>query len=163
MLESVALAEHISRAVEAWWDTSRKCYSMMGLNEEIMRCIHYRSQWRGRREKVKWDISDLHKVPGPRMQLSRPHGGFGHPTDIQKGGRTGILRRIEPKYNFYSLHPRSKRDGDHLLSTEARSLVTWWANTMIPISSYNGDLWHFFPRTQKIGGHKIHPSRCKHT
>ena len=66
---------------------------------------------------MKWDISDLHKVPGSR--------GLRSPNRYTtKGGTNRDPAENEPKYNFYSLHPRSKRDGDHLLSTEARSLVT---------------------------------------
>lgn len=71
----------------------------------------------------------------------------------KKGGdEQGSCGELKQSIILIVSHPRSKRDGDHLL---VRRLVPWFSDgpsTMIPISSYNGRIYDIFSREHKNMG-----------
>jgi hypothetical protein len=96
-------------------------------------------------------------VQGARMQPSWPHASATQQIYSKRGEYGKILRRLTR-----SIISKLKGRWRSFTCTENRSLVLWWANTMIPISDYNGDLYPVL-RKHKIDSHIIHFSICRST
>ena len=113
---------------------------------------------RGNREERRGIYWTLCKVPGCSRAdpMLRPLNRY-----IAKGGGGGIYGGI-PRRLTRSIISKLKGRWRSFTCTGNPSLVLWWANTMIPISDYNGDLYPV-PQKHKLGAHIVHFSICRST